>query len=65
MPRIRMATDTPILSVQDLTVGFQTRQGMAQVLHGVGFDLFRGKTTCIVGESGSGKSVTARAILNM
>ena len=40
MPLILMATDTPILSVQDLGVGFQMRQGMAQVLHGVGFNLY-------------------------
>ena len=55
----------PILSVGRLTVGFESRHGLSEVLHGVSFDLHRGKTTCIVGESGSGKSVTARAILNM
>ena len=60
-----MASDAPILRVQDLTVGFNMRQGMFDVLHGISFDLHRSKTTCIVGESGSGKSVTARAILNM
>ena len=65
MLQIPMVTETPILQVQDLAVGFQMRQGMAQVLHEVNFDLYCGKTTCIVGESGSGKSVTARAILNM
>ncbi len=56
---------TPIISVQDLNVGFSLRQGVVDVLHGISFDLHRGKTTCIVGESGSGKSVTARTILNM
>ena len=60
-----MATDAPIVSVDDLNVGFNMRQGLYDVLHGVSFDLHRGKTTAIVGESGSGKSVTARAILNM
>ena len=55
----------PILRVEDLNVGFSMRQGRVDVLHGVSFDLHRGKTTCIVGESGSGKSVTARTILNM
>jgi len=62
-----MATDMrePILSIEDLTVGFSARQGVVDVLHGIGFDLHRRKTTCVVGESGSGKSVTARAILNM
>ena len=55
----------PIIQVQDLNVGFSSRKGVVDVLHGVSFDLHRGKTTCIVGESGSGKSVTARTILNM
>ena len=66
MRQTLMATDTsPILQIQDLHLGFNMRQGMLNVLHGVSFDLHRGKTTCVVGESGSGKSVTARAILNM
>ncbi len=58
-------SDRPILSVENLNVGFSLRQGVVDVLHGISFDLHRGKTTCIVGESGSGKSVTARTILNM
>ena len=65
MPLIHMATETPILSIQDLSIGFGMRSGISKVLHGVSFDLFRNQTTCVVGESGSGKSVTARAILNM
>ncbi|KUF11543.1 ABC transporter ATP-binding protein [Pseudoponticoccus marisrubri] len=58
-------TDHPILTVDRLNVGFASRQGVMDVLHGVSFELHRGRTTCIVGESGSGKSVTARTILNM
>ena len=66
MPLIRMeANPSPIISVEELSVGFSMRQGVVDVLHGVSFELHRGKTTCIVGESGSGKSVTARTILNM
>ena len=55
----------PILSVEELCVGFPLRRGRLDVLDKVSFDLHRGRTTCIVGESGSGKSVTARSILNM
>ncbi len=58
-------TDTPIIQIENLNVGFSARQGMFDVLHGISFALYRGKTTCVVGESGSGKSVTARTILNM
>ena len=65
MPLTPMATDTPIISVKNLKVGFASRKGVVDVLHGVSFDLHRGKTTCVVGESGSSKSVTARTILNM
>ena len=67
MPQIPMATDMtkPIIQIQNLSVGFSARKGVVDVLHGISFDLPRGKTTCVVGESGSGKSVTARTILNM
>ena len=59
-----MATEA-VITVDNLRVGFATRKGMLEVVHGISFALQRGKTTAIVGESGSGKSVTARAILNM
>ena len=67
MPPTRTVTDmsNPIISIQDLNVGFSSRKGVVDVLHGISFDLHRSKTTCVVGESGSGKSVTARTILNM
>ena len=54
-----------VITVEDLRVGFATRQGMLEFIHGISFSLQRNRTTAIVGESGSGKSVTARAILNM
>lgn len=60
-----MVTESTIIQVKDLNVGFNLRHGLVDVLHDVSFELHRGKTTCIVGESGSGKSVTARTILNM
>ena len=66
MPQIPMATEgAPIIAVEKLNVGFSMRQGRVDVIHGVSFELHRGRTTCVVGESGSGKSVTARTILNM
>ncbi len=70
MPQILMNTDMnsaagPLLSVENLNVGFLQRTGVVDVLHGISFALYRGQTTCVVGESGSGKSVTARTILNM
>ena len=46
-----MANDMtrPIVQIQQLGVGFSMRQGVVDVLHGVSFDLHRGRTTCVVG----------------
>lgn len=55
----------PVLEVEDLHVTFHTLDGPVDVVKGVGFRLYRGKTLALVGESGSGKSVTARAIMRI
>ncbi|SNR40077.1 ABC transporter ATP-binding protein [Paracoccus sediminis] len=53
-----------LLSVQNLRVSFPTRQGIAEVVRGLSFDLGRERLG-VVGESGSGKSMTGRAILGL
>ena len=54
-----------LLSVNDLSVEFTTRQGKVRAVDGVSFALESGKTLCLVGESGSGKSVSATSILRL
>jgi len=56
---------TAVLTVNDLTVGFSTENGMARVVEGVTFRVNQGRTLGLVGESGCGKSVTAMSIMRL
>ncbi|MBT7756636.1 MAG: peptide ABC transporter ATP-binding protein, partial [Rhodospirillaceae bacterium] len=47
-----MNTPSPILSVADLAVEFDMRDGVARVIDDLSFDLMPGETLGIVGESG-------------
>lgn len=62
----RAATsDTPILSVDGLSVRFPQRSGAVEAVTDLTFDLQRNHVLALVGESGSGKSVTASAIAGL
>jgi oligopeptide/dipeptide ABC transporter ATP-binding protein len=58
-------TDTAVLSVRGLTVGFGREAHRVTALQDVAFDLRRGETLALVGESGSGKSLTALSIMGL
>ncbi|HZD24761.1 MAG TPA: ABC transporter ATP-binding protein [Alphaproteobacteria bacterium] len=60
-----MAAETPLLSLQELSVEFRTRNGIARVIDDLSFDLRPGETLGIVGESGCGKSMTALAVMGL
>lgn len=60
------AKDNPVvLSVENLTVRFETKYGSAAAVNDISFQLHKGEKLGLVGESGSGKSVTAKSILRL
>ncbi len=55
----------PLLSVRNLSIGFETETGLVPGVKDVSFDVNRGEIVALVGESGSGKSITSLSILQL
>lgn len=60
-----MSSKQILLSVKDLSVSFNTQNGLVDIINNISFDIFAGENLAIVGESGSGKSVTALSLLRL
>jgi peptide/nickel transport system ATP-binding protein len=56
---------SPLLSIQNLSIGFDTDGGLMPGVEDICCDVRRGEIVALVGESGSGKSITALSILQL
>lgn len=59
------STQSPLLEVKNLSIDFQTMDGVVSAVQDVDLTIHAGETVAIVGESGSGKSTTAMAIIGL
>lgn len=55
----------PLLSVDNLSIGYQTRQGIIKSVESVSFSLEQGKSLGFVGESGCGKTTIGMALMRL
>ena len=54
-----------LIDVRNLTLKFQTDEGLITAVENVSFSLNRGEGLGLVGESGYGKSVTAKSLMHL
>jgi peptide/nickel transport system ATP-binding protein len=65
-PDVSAGARTPLLSVRDLTLAFNTADGPPKtVVDAVSFELDTGRSLAIVGESGSGKTLIGKTLLGL
>ena len=55
----------PLLEIRNLRIDFRRDDEWREVVHGIDFDVFAGRTLGLVGESGSGKSVSSLSVMHL
>ena len=56
---------SPILEIKNLKIDFHRDDEWHEVVHGIDFDVYAGRTLGLVGESGSGKSVSSLSVMHL
>jgi peptide/nickel transport system ATP-binding protein len=60
-----MASDNPILKVDDISIVYKTPRGNVQAVTGVSFELQKGEALALIGESGCGKTTLSLSLIRM
>ncbi|GHG92312.1 dipeptide/oligopeptide/nickel ABC transporter permease/ATP-binding protein [Streptomyces lanatus] len=55
----------PVLAVENLAIGFDSRHAGVDIVDGISFEVQPGEVLGLVGESGCGKSLTALAVMGL
>ena len=55
----------PLLEIKNLKIDFRRDEEWREVVHGIDFDVYAGRTLGLVGESGSGKSVSSLSVMHL
>ncbi|MDL2077972.1 dipeptide/oligopeptide/nickel ABC transporter permease/ATP-binding protein [Streptomyces sp. GXMU-J15] len=63
--RPRPAHGEPVLTVENLAIGFPDRHRGVDIVDGIGFEVRPGEVLGLVGESGCGKSLTAQTVMGL
>ncbi|WP_370277615.1 dipeptide ABC transporter ATP-binding protein [Pontibacterium sp.] len=62
---INQSMNNKLLEIRDLTIDFNTDEGLVRAVNNVNLTVRPGEVMGLVGESGSGKSVTAKTIMRL
>ncbi|NJB83878.1 ABC transporter ATP-binding protein [Wenyingzhuangia aestuarii] len=57
--------NTTVLSVENLSIGYQSSKKQHVICKDIHFDLYKGELICLLGRNGSGKSTLLKTIGNM
>ena len=57
--------DSPVLSVQDVSIIYEVPRGEVKATNHVSFELHEGEALALIGESGSGKTTVSLSLIKM